>query len=208
MHCWPSAAGRGRKTMSKIDVIRHGEPEGGRRYRGYGIDDPLTEKGWQQMWDAMPEKPDWDLIVSSPLIRCLDFSRALAEKLAIPCVIDEQMKEIGFGAWEGLAPDGIIAADPDEINHFYRDPVNNRPEGAEPLQTFSDRVWTAYEKLAAEHAGKHLLIVAHAGVVRIITANVQGMSLDDVYSRLKVEYAAIISTLIEGGAPAKLLIKA
>ena len=41
--------------MTQIDVIRHGEPKGGRRYRGYGIDDPLTETGWQQMWTAMPD---------------------------------------------------------------------------------------------------------------------------------------------------------
>ena len=35
-----------------IDMIRHGEPVGGRRYRGQ-IDDPLSEKGWRQMWAAV-----------------------------------------------------------------------------------------------------------------------------------------------------------
>jgi len=33
--------------------MRHGEPVGGRAYRGHSIDDPLSEKGWQQMWDAV-----------------------------------------------------------------------------------------------------------------------------------------------------------
>lgn len=194
--------------MTQIDVIRHGEPEGGRRYRGYGINDPLTEKGWQQMWGAMPENPSWDLVISSPLTRSLDFGNALAEKLRVPCIIDEQMKEIGFGTWEGLTPEEIIAADSEALNHFYADPVNNRPEGAEPLEAFSNRVWTAYEKIATEHVGKHILIVAHAGVARAIMANVLEMPLDDVYSRLKIEYAAIVSTLIEGDSPAKMVIKA
>lgn len=194
--------------MTQIDIIRHGEPEGGHRYRGYSIDDPLTEKGWQQMWAAVPENPGWDLIVSSPLARCLDFSNALAEKLGIPNIINEQMKEIGFGAWEGLTPEEIISADPEALNRFYQDPINNRPEGAEPLGTFSTRVWSAYEKIATEHVGKHILIVGHAGVARAITANVLDMSLDDVYSRLKIEYAAIISTIIEGDSPAKVIIKA
>ncbi|HHO59588.1 MAG TPA: histidine phosphatase family protein, partial [Thiotrichales bacterium] len=58
-----------------IDVIRHGEPEGGRRYRGHSVDDPLTEKGWLQMRSAVPENPPWQHIISSPLVRCLDFSR-------------------------------------------------------------------------------------------------------------------------------------
>ena len=30
-----------------VDFIRHGEPEGGRRYRGNAVDDVLSEKGWQ-----------------------------------------------------------------------------------------------------------------------------------------------------------------
>ena len=32
-----------------IDLIRHGEPVGGRAYRGHNIDDPLSDKGWQQI---------------------------------------------------------------------------------------------------------------------------------------------------------------
>ena len=37
-------------TETIIDLLRHGEPLGGSRYRGNRIDDPLTEKGWRQMW--------------------------------------------------------------------------------------------------------------------------------------------------------------
>jgi len=192
--------------MTQIDVIRHGEPHGGRRYRGYGIDDPLTETGWQQMWSAMPENPPWDIIISSPLSRCLEFSRALSEKIGVPCAVEERMKEIGFGTWEGLTPEEIISQDSKALERFYQDPVNNRPEGAEPLQTFSDRVWETYQAIASQHAGKHILVVAHAGVARAIVANVLQMSLDDVYSRLKIEYAAIVSSIIEENAPPKIFI--
>ena len=52
-----------------IDIIRHGEPVGGKRYRGQ-IDDPLSEKGWQQMRDAVAGHNPWDVIISSPLARC------------------------------------------------------------------------------------------------------------------------------------------
>ena len=56
-------------SETQIDIIRHGEPEGGRRYRGHSIDDPLSKTGWQQMWNAIPENPPWDHIISSPLLR-------------------------------------------------------------------------------------------------------------------------------------------
>ena len=116
------------------------------------------------------------------------------------------MKEIGFGVWEGQTPEEIIAADSDALDHFYRDPVHNRPKGAEDLESFSDRVWKTYNKIAEQHAGKHILVVAHAGVARAITGRVLGMALDDVYSCIKIEYAAILSTLIEEDKPPKLLI--
>jgi alpha-ribazole phosphatase len=194
--------------MTKIDVIRHGEPEGGRRYRGYGVNDPLTEKGWQQMWASMPEQPGWDVIVSSPLSRCLDFAQALAAKTGATCIVKEDLKEIGFGVWEGLTPEEILAKDSQALDHFYADPVHNRPEGAEDLDAFSQRVWQAYLAIADAHKDKHILIVGHAGVVRAITANVLNMSLDDVYSKLSVDYAAIISTVIKPGSPPKLVIRA
>lgn len=190
-----------------IDVIRHGEPVGGRRYRGYGIDDILTENGWAQMRAAVPEEPQWQHIVTSPLKRCLDFSEELANDLQITFSIDDNMKEIGFGDWEGKTPEEIIAEDSEALNHFYNDPVRNRPNGAEPLDTFSARVWQAYQSILENHRDKHVLVVAHAGVARAITANILKMSLDDVYSRLRIEYGAIICSSVDEGQPPKLLVK-
>jgi len=88
-----------------IDVIRHGEPIGGQRYRGYSIDDPLTDKGWSQMRAAVPETPLWTHIVTSPLKRCQEFAQELADDLQIPFTIVDNLKEIGFGSWEGKTPD-------------------------------------------------------------------------------------------------------
>lgn len=38
-----------------IDLIRHGEPEGGRMIRGQGVDHPLGALGWAQMCAAVGE---------------------------------------------------------------------------------------------------------------------------------------------------------
>ncbi len=190
-----------------IDVIRHGEPVGGRRYRGYSVDDPLTEKGWAQMRAAIPASPGWQHIVSSPLKRCLEFTEELAGNLQIPFTVEENIKEIGFGAWEGKTPDDILTDDSEALNHFYRDPVNNRPAGAEPLHAFSQRVWNVYQDILKQHHGKHVLIVAHAGVARAIIANILSMSLDDVYSQLRIEYGGVICSSIDDGEAPRLLIK-
>ncbi|MCW8934110.1 MAG: histidine phosphatase family protein [Gammaproteobacteria bacterium] len=184
---------------TRIDIIRHGEPEGGRRYRGFSIDDPLSKVGWQQMWDAVPEKPQWQHIISSPLSRCLKFSEALADTMNINYSVVDNLKEIGFGSWEGRTPEDIQNNEGDALENFLLDPVNNRPEGAEPLDDFANRVWAIYEEVAEQYQGQHVLLVAHAGVIRAITSKILSMSLDDVYSRLKIEYAAVATTRIAAG---------
>ncbi len=191
---------------TRIDIIRHGEPEGGRRYRGHSVDDPLSKTGWQQMWAAIPDKAPWDHIVTSPLSRCYRFAHDLADTLGIDYSVEDNLKEIGFGTWEGRTPEDIKANEGDALQRFINDPVNNRPEGAEPLNTFAIRVWDVYQQVLAQHHGQHVLIIAHAGVIRAITSKVLGMPLDDVYSRLKIEYAAIAATRVpEGKAPVLVL---
>jgi len=180
--------------MTHIDIIRHGEPEGGRRYRGHGVDDPLSEKGWQQMWQAVPQNPPWQHIVSSPLARCRQFAETLATKLHVPCSIEDNLKEIGFGVWEGRTPEDIETNDGDALKRFINDPLHNRPQGAEPLEPFAERVWEVYLRQLQQHQGQHILLVAHAGVIRAVTSRILGMPLDAVYSKLKVEYAAIART--------------
>ncbi|HEB82464.1 MAG TPA: histidine phosphatase family protein [Gammaproteobacteria bacterium] len=189
-----------------IDIIRHGEPVGGRRYRGYSVDDPLTDKGWAQMRAAVPENPPWEHIITSPLQRCRAFSEELAADLQIGFSIEDNIKEIGFGEWEGRTPDEITADDSEALHRFYLDPVHNRPAGAEALDSFSERVWQAYLEAARQHEGKHILMVAHAGVARAITANILQMSLADVYSRLRIEYGAIVHSAIDSDQPPKLII--
>jgi alpha-ribazole phosphatase len=189
-----------------IDIIRHGEPVGGRRYRGYGVDDPLTEKGWEQMRASVHETRIWQQIVSSPLQRCVEFSTELADDLHVGIEVIDNLKEIGFGEWEGKTPEEIVAEDSDALDRFHQDPVNNRPLGAEPLDSFSQRVWDAYLKVAEKYRGQHVLIVAHAGVARAITANILKISLQDVYSRLKIEYGGIIHSAIDDGKPPKIVI--
>ena len=173
-----------------IDLIRHGEPEGGRAYRGHGIDDPLSKKGWQQMWTAVGNAAPWDHIITSPMLRCSDFARILADKHDLPVTVEDSLKEIGFGVWEGRTPEQIKSETPDEYIDFYRDPVNMRPAGAENLTAFISRVTTVYESVCTSYAGKHVLLVAHAGVIRAIVAHILQAPSAAMY-QIKVDNARI-----------------
>ncbi|MDH3325203.1 MAG: histidine phosphatase family protein [Gammaproteobacteria bacterium] len=177
-------------TQTTIDLIRHGEPEGGSKFRGYSIDDPLSEKGWQQMQHAVGDYNEWDCIVSSPMLRCKLFAEQLAIKNNVPLTIKSDFKEVGFGNWEGKTADEIKLVNPEEYEAFYLDPVNSRPTNAEDIDFFCDRVVKSYNQVLQDNIGKHCLIVAHAGVIRAIVSHVLCASPLGMY-RINIKNAGL-----------------
>lgn len=157
---------------TRLDYLRHGLPEGGSRYRGHRIDDPLSDTGWEQMRRTVAGLDGWNRIVSSPLQRCADFARWLAERHDLPLAIEHDLREVGFGDWEGLTRQELLAERPQDYHAFYENPVVNRPAGAESLDAFGERVAGVFDRLAQQHPGEHLLVVAHAGVIRATLGHV------------------------------------
>lgn len=164
-----------------IDFIRHGEPEGGNRYRGNTIDDPLSDKGWRQMWRGVGTSRPWDMILSSPLIRCAQFAETLGERHNIPVIINEQLQEIGFGVWEGKTKKDLKRERGKEFAAFYTDPVNCTPQDAEPVSSFFPRINSVFNSIRDHHTGKHLLVVAHAGVIRAAVTHAIGADAACMY---------------------------
>lgn len=172
-----------------LDLMRHGEPVGGRRYRGQ-VDDPLSEKGWAQMHAAVTGAVPWTRILSSPLLRCRAFAETLAGRHGLPLALDERLKEVGFGVWEGKSAAEIEQEAPGTLARFKADPVNARPAGAEPLADFHARVAAALDDLLARYAGEHVLLVGHAGVMRMALAWALQIPLEHAY-RIEVATATL-----------------
>ncbi len=179
-----------------LDLLRHGEPVGGRKYRGQ-IDDPLSEKGWAQMYAAVGDAVPWTRIVSSPLQRCRAFAEALAERYGLLLALDERLAEVGFGAWEGRSAGEIEQATPGAIERFKHDPVNARPQGAEPLAEFYARVAAALDAVLTRYPGQHVLLVGHAGVIRMAFAWALHVPLEHAY-RIEVANAGLTRLRFEG----------
>ena len=98
------------------------------------------------------------------------------------------LREVGFGAWEGRTPEDILRDRPDEYAAFYKDPVNNRPSGAEPLPDFYQRVIRSFERIQKDYQGQQLLLVTHAGVIRAVMTCIMQAPLASMY-RLGIGYA-------------------
>ena len=179
-----------------IDLIRHGEPVGGRKYRGQ-IDDPLSDKGWTQMRQAVADHKPWDVIISSTLSRCIEFAQELGQRHAIEVIREPRFIEIDFGEWEGRTANELAQEDARQVQRFLADPLNNTPRGAETLYEFEARIIGAWNDVLQQHAGRHVLLVGHAGMMRMIMRHVLDMPLERMF-RIQVANAAITRIRVEG----------
>ncbi len=178
-----------------IDLIRHGEPVGGKKYRGH-IDDPLSDKGWQQMRSAVADHKPWSAVVSSSLSRCSEFAHEVAKRHQLPITLDNRLMELSFGDWEGKTASELLQDDPERLNRFWSDPINNTPPNAETLVEFKTRILNGWQAAITTHKGKHILMVGHAGMMRMIISMALGMPIDNMF-RIQVPNAGITRITID-----------
>jgi len=191
-------------TAARIDLLRHGSVSGGDCFRGWQ-DDPLDPAGWQQMWRAVGgdcgQPPRWQRIVSSPLQRCAAFAQVLAEHCQLPMQTDPRWRELSFGDWEGRSAADIQAADPDSLQSFWDDSDSYPPPGGESLSTLQQRCGAAWDELVGElAAGQRLLLIAHAGSIRVLLCRLLGMPVHQLF-RIDVPHAALITVIADPAYP-------
>ncbi len=159
---------------ARIDLLRHGETERGGGFRG-SLDDALTARGWQQMREAVDGAGPWDALISSPLQRCAAFARELARRRGLPLYLEADLRELHFGDWEGRSAAELMQASAEALGRFWADPYGCTPPGGEPLADFERRVLTALLRLQRRFAGQRLLLIGHAGVMRLLLARQRGL---------------------------------
>ena len=162
-----------------VYLLRHGTPLGGRMYRGNLFDDPLTEEGWDQMKSSVVDL-SFDTIATSPMKRCSEFADYISKKSKIPYSIIEDFKEIGFGDWQGKTSHQIGE---EIVERFKNDPINNPINNAENLYDFQKRVLKNYlEILDNLNPQNKLLIIAHAGVIRVIKSYILKLPIEKMFT--------------------------
>jgi broad specificity phosphatase PhoE len=176
-------------TQSTFYLLRHGEVEGGTRFRGI-TDDPLSEKGWQQMSLRCNTIPEIQHIISSPLKRCSLFAHALSGKTVNSVEIFDELQEINFGRWEGKSVQQIEVHHAPELRAFWQDPVNNTPDEGEPLIQFRQRIVRCWHRIIHQYQNQKVLIISHAGVQKIILAEVLNMPLESIH-KFEIPHACL-----------------
>jgi alpha-ribazole phosphatase len=184
-----------------LDLLRHGETELGGGLRG-SLDDALTDRGWQQMREAVAARGPWDRLVSSPLQRCARFTEKLGVQLDVPVHLDKGLQELHFGAWEGCSAAALMDTDAEALGRFWADPYAFTPPDGEPVLEFSKRVLAAVERLRTAYAGQRVLLVSHGGVMRLLLARARGLPREQLLN-VEVAHGALFSLRVSPGSVLK-----
>jgi 2,3-bisphosphoglycerate-dependent phosphoglycerate mutase len=168
-----------------ILLIRHGETawNAERRLQGH-LDIPLNGEGERQaaMLAAALALEAIDVIVSSDLMRARQTAQAVAVGKGLVLHEDIDLRERGYGGFEGLLYSEIEQRFPREFAAWQARDVDGRlPEGrnrAETFRQFFDRCTGAILAQAAAHPGKTVALVAHGGVLECAYRLALGLSLE------------------------------
>jgi len=165
------AAPASRPSETRLILIRHGESVLGRarRYAGHR-DTPLSPEGRLQISRLRPRfrrlRPQ--VVVSSDLKRCRETASLLApDARVLDC---EPLRELDFGAWDGLTAASCRRRDPRRFDRWMRDPWSVPPPGGEKLETLWARVRSFVSDLVRRHPDRRIAIITHAGPIRALLA--------------------------------------
>lgn len=170
----------------QIDLLRHGETTLSHTLRGH-LDDDLTEQGWLQMQSTIQQyittPMDWDVIISSPLRRCHCFAEHLANQLGLPMRVNEHIKEMYFGDWEGISTQSIYENEPELLANFWQFPIKYHAPNGESLEQFLQRVQVGFDEIHTQmkiHQWNRALVVTHGGVIKLLTCLARHKHLNDL----------------------------
>jgi len=129
-------------------------------------------------------------VYCSDLRRSEKSAEIVAGRFALRPVIISDLRERGFGIWEGMSFLEIQETHPEEFALWASNPLKYSPPGGENTVQVKERVIRALDMLIGRHDGQKLAIVAHGGVNRIILCHILGVSLENIF-RLEQDHAAV-----------------
>ncbi|HPQ94612.1 MAG: histidine phosphatase family protein [Thiothrix sp.] len=160
-----------------IDLLRHGRVAIPGQFSSPPRE-PLGTLGWKQLTLAT-RNGNWDLVLASPLRRCHDFARLLAQRLEADFEADERLAELDFGHWIGLGQQEIEQRYPEILHHYYFQPRRFIAPGGESMEAFTQRIDAFWDDLLLRYRGRKILILTHTGVIRALICK----AMDILYQR-------------------------
>ncbi len=171
---------------TRLFLVRHGETMANREYRYIGVtDEPLNSLGQTQaiqLAEALSVLPV-AVVYSSPLQRAFDTALPVAARHKLEVQRIDSLRECDFGAWEGLSRAEVIARSPEDalrLREWEQDLII-APPGGESFEQLQQRICTAVELLSQAHPDQAIVLVSHAGPIKVLLSAALGAPLSSAF---------------------------
>lgn len=178
---------------TRVWLIRHGEPETSSRGRCYGrLDIGLSPQGRLQVAkvaQSLRNEPIEAFYVS-PRKRAIESCEILASACGRAVTIDERLREIDFGDFEGKPYDEIKRTYPETYQQWMQHPTEVQFPNGESFQQMKARVLKSAREIYDRHCGRTIAMVTHGGVNRILLSDALGIPDRNIF-HIAQNYAAL-----------------
>jgi broad specificity phosphatase PhoE len=159
--------------MDHLWLLRHGETEGESSVRLHGVSDvALDATGREQMRraGAVVQTLGIERVITSPLRRARDAVALVLPQWSGPVAVVPDLREIDFGAWEGLTLEEVARVDPAGYAAFLRRDAEFTFPGGDQRLAFRQRIADAAHRELGAAAAPTTLGILHKGVIKGILA--------------------------------------
>ena len=190
-------------TARYLHLLRHGETMLSADGTFCGeIDTDLSPEGYAQAERAAPllEKLTLEAIYVSPLQRAQHTAAPLAALTKITPKVERDLREIGYGTWDGRKESEIKASEPDAYANWVLDPAIHGPPGGENGFAIAARAVPIVQRVLSAHKG-NVLLVSHKATIRVITCALLGLHIGRFRDRVACPTASLTSFEIGSRGP-------
>lgn len=163
-------------------------------------DSPLTERGIRQAtWlrDAL-EHVNFDVIYASSSVRTRRTAEILHHQRNCEVICRDELREIYTGDWEGQTWKEIEQNYPAAYSAFWEAPHLYRSEsGGESYADVQERVLSLLDSVLAKHEGETILVVTHAGPLKLMLGHFEGRPLARLWEPPFVHLTALCKVIAE-----------
>jgi probable phosphoglycerate mutase len=183
-------------------MVRHGQTAASRENRFSGsLDPPLTQVG-EAMAEAFARAYaplTWDAIHSSPMLRTRQTAEALSRRTGVEVTVDDGLKEIEYGEWEGLRLDEVRTRWPAAFEHWASDVASRGTPGGETAFHVAARAMRVVEAIRSRHERGNVMLVSHKATLRVITCALLGLDVRLFRERIAQPVAAVTMFVVANG---------
>jgi len=172
-------------------LVRHAASKGSGSFLGQN-DQPLNAAGRRQLkyLVAKLSRFHFHAAFASDLMRARTTALAAVTPLDLKLETRPGLREMHFGRWQGLSWEQIRRRYPRLATLWLKRFPSQPIPGGERFPHFKKRVKTELKRIVAGNRGRCVLVVTHAGVIRIALADALGVTDRNMF-RLAQDYCAV-----------------